>query len=275
MARSKLFEKLGRGKPGRRAAARELAPKEPRNERARYVARMLAFWKMWEGIVKAEFRVDSLQQQAVTIGMFSHGTIVDQRRRLDARLFEATFGQLFDHARLDRFISGIGNQIADKSERYMRDIVKIPTPVRGRNHMVDDFTDRNVKLIKGLGDDQITRLTELLRNSTAHGVRAEELAPEVGKILDAGESRLQLIARDQTLKFYAATNQSAQQSAGIESYIWVTSGDERVREDHAALDGQEFRYDDPPDTGNSFNNPGEDFQCRCVATPQIPLFAGI
>lgn len=264
MARSKLFAKLGRKSPKSRAAARELAPKEPRNERARYVARMLAFWKMWESVVKAEFRYDA-----------APFWLTGPRIRKDARLFEATFGQLFDHARLDRFINGIGNQIADKSERYMRTVVKIPTPVKGRNHMVDDFTDRNVRLIKNLGEDQINRLTELLRNSTAHGVRSEELAPEVGKILDAGESRLQLIARDQTLKFYAATNQSAQQAAGIDSYIWVTSGDERVRESHAVLDGQEFRYDDPPDTGDGFNNPGEDIQCRCVATPVIPLFAGI
>jgi SPP1 gp7 family putative phage head morphogenesis protein len=253
---SALFRKLGRKRPDR-AAARALAPKEPRKERARYAKRLLAFWAMWEGKVRAEL-----------------GLRHDSQRQ-DARLFEATFGTLFDDARLDRFIASVGESIADKSEAYMRNIVRIRVPTPGKNTMIDQFTDRNVRLIKGLGDEQIAQLTELLRRSTAAGARAEELAPEVGKILNAGESRIQLIARDQTLKFYAATNQATQKAAGIDSYVWVTSRDERVRAEHAALDGQTFRYDDPPDTGNGFNNPGEDIQCRCVATPIVPFLEDI
>jgi hypothetical protein len=41
--------------------------------------------------------------------------------------------------------------------------------------------------------------------------------------------------------------------------------DERVREEHAALEGQTFAWSSPPAVGH----PGEDFQCRCVALPVI------
>ncbi len=42
-----------------------------------------------------------------------------------------------------------------------------------------------------------------------------------------------------------------------ETYIWVTRGDEKVRPEHSALDGEEERswYDDP--------HPGEEYGCRC------------
>lgn len=46
-------------------------------------------------------------------------------------------------------------------------------------------------------------------------------------------------------------------------YIWRTQGDDKVRESHAANDGQVFEWDNPPGTGN----PGEDYNCRCYAEP--------
>ena len=44
-------------------------------------------------------------------------------------------------------------------------------------------------------------------------------------------------------------------------YIWHTVGDNRVRSSHAARDGQEFDWEDPPEGGH----PGEAPGCRCTA----------
>ena len=79
------------------------------------------------------------------------------------------------------------------------------------------------------------------------------------------ESRAELIARDQTLKLNGAITKARQTSAGVNSYTWNTSHDDRVRESHAALDGQIISWDAPPEAGH----PGEDFQCRCVPIPVI------
>jgi hypothetical protein len=45
-----------------------------------------------------------------------------------------------------------------------------------------------------------------------------------------------------------------------------------VRERHAELDGERFRWDDPPVTNEDGdeNHPGEDYQCRCTAYPVLP-----
>ena len=82
-----------------------------------------------------------------------------------------------------------------------------------------------------------------------------------------GFNRSKLIARDQTSKINGDLNQARQTKLGIEEYIWRTSGDERVREDHRENNGKVFRWDDPPPTGH----PGEDIQCRCVAQAIIKL----
>ena len=91
------------------------------------------------------------------------------------------------------------------------------------------------------------------------------------------KSKANLLARDQVGTLSANLTRTRQESAGVEEYIWSSSGDERVRECHRELNGQKFRYDDPPAMwymtkhGKVYSgrhcNPGEDYQCRCVAKP--------
>ena len=72
------------------------------------------------------------------------------------------------------------------------------------------------------------------------------------------------IARDQTNKAVGNLNQIRQMDIGIESYVWRTSMDERVRPTHRDKEGTVFRWDNPPpDTGH----PGHDIQCRCRPQP--------
>jgi SPP1 gp7 family putative phage head morphogenesis protein len=46
-------------------------------------------------------------------------------------------------------------------------------------------------------------------------------------------------------------------------YIWNTQGDDKVRDEHAAREGEMFDFDNPPEGGA----PGEDYNCRCWAAP--------
>ena len=82
---------------------------------------------------------------------------------------------------------------------------------------------------------------------------AEIYGKEVERIGDVTESRAKLIARDQTSKMNGAFNEARQTSLGIDRYVWQTSGDERVREEHQANDGQVFSWNDPPATGHLRN----------------------
>jgi SPP1 gp7 family putative phage head morphogenesis protein len=128
-------------------------------------------------------------------------------------------------------------------------------------------TKANIELITSIPDQYFDKLGEAVSKNMEAGMRFEDLAKEVERIGDVTESRAKLIARDQTSKMNGAFNEARQTSLGIDRYVWQTSGDERVREEHAANDGQVFSWNDPPDTGH----PGHDVNCRCVAIPYFDL----
>lgn len=128
-------------------------------------------------------------------------------------------------------------------------------------------TKANIELITSIPDQYFGKLGEAVSKNMEAGMRFEDLAKEVERIGDVTESRAKLIARDQTSKMNGAFNEARQTSLGIDRYVWQTSGDERVREEHQANDGQVFSWNDPPATGH----PGEDINCRCVAVPYFDL----
>lgn len=125
--------------------------------------------------------------------------------------------------------------------------------------------NQNLAYLEKAGRAYADDVRDIFEDPATFGQSVEEIA---ARLLDRGgvsESRARLIARDQTLKLNGAITQTRQENAGIARYTWSTSLDERVREEHAALEGQEFEWTSPPAVGH----PGEDFQCRCVAIPII------
>ncbi len=102
-------------------------------------------------------------------------------------------------------------------------------------------------------------------------MRVEDLADLLQGRTGVAESRAMLIARDQTTKLNGALNEIRQTEAGVTSYTWSTSLDERVRDEHSEREGEVFDWDSPPEDGH----PGEPIQCRCVAIPVVEEFAGL
>lgn len=141
---------------------------------------------------------------------------------------------------------------------------------------VEAFTAENVALIQTLPQRYFDEVERLVISSVRDGTRPEELAVALEDRFDVSESRARLIATDQTLKFFGELNQVRQQALGMDSYIWRTSKDERVRGrpdgkypkarySHWAREGKRFRWSEPPEDGA----PGQAIQCRCYAEPLV------
>lgn len=79
------------------------------------------------------------------------------------------------------------------------------------------------------------------------------------------QTRMELIARDQSSKLNSRLNRARQEEAGIDQYKWVTARDERVRDRHRSLDGTIQKWNTP--TNDGF--PGDAINCRCVAIAVI------
>lgn len=107
---------------------------------------------------------------------------------------------------------------------------------------------------------------EALRRTLKEGVELGESIPKLAKRIagvydDAQGYRSVLIARTETLT--ASNNgalQSYRQSAIVSKKGWLTAGDSRVREEHAAMDGETVPLEEP--FSNGLMHPSEP-ACRC------------
>lgn len=130
---------------------------------------------------------------------------------------------------------------------------------------IDAAIIENANLITSIQAQYLDKVRLAVSQAALEGKRSTSVIDDIMEIGNVTESRARLIARDQTNKLNGALTKARQTSLGIPKYIWSTSGDERVRPEHQALDGKTFSWDAPPPEGH----PGTAIQCRCQA---IPLF---
>jgi len=131
------------------------------------------------------------------------------------------------------------------------------------------FTTQNVGYIKSIPEDYFDRIEHTIFTGARGGWTNSEIAENLQKDYDITENKAAFIARDQVAKFNGALTELRQKEVGVQKYIWQTSEDDRVRPTHAILDQTEHSWDDPPvtNTNGDTNNPGGDYNCRCVAIP--------
>jgi len=148
------------------------------------------------------------------------------------------------------------------------------------------FATQNSQLITSLVDEEIERVSGVVQRGFQQGLPYKSVADEIQSTFGVSRRHAKLIARDQTVKLNASLTKLRQEDLGITEYQWQTSGDERVRASHRAIDGMICRWDDPTvyrkpgekkwhkrPTTMPQNHPGGDVQCRCVTIAQIEGFS--
>ena len=190
-------------------------------------------------------------------------------RRLE--LLEVALLEIFDEEELIAGIDVVGQRVAQTNFNELRRVVGIAIRDAdpGVAAFLDNFRAINVSRIKSLVGQELVEITQLLEASEATGARVEVLRESIQQRFNVTKSKAALLARDQTLSLNAQIARTRQQNLGITQYIWTTSQDERVRPEHAELDGTIQSWAVPPPPGH----PGEDYQCRCVAFPVLPELA--
>lgn len=131
---------------------------------------------------------------------------------------------------------------------------------------VEAAVSENIDLIKSIPEKYHERLKTTIQKGIDKGDDFFSLRKSILQLGHSTEARARFIARDQIAKLNAAITQQRQTRLGITGYFWRTAMDERVRDSHAEKEGERFEWDNPPaDTGH----PGQDFQCRCIADPDL------
>lgn len=160
------------------------------------------------------------------------------------------------------FVAGLASQTDDAAKAYVArltaGVLPLDLPIN-----TSAWVATNVDLIKSIDSQYFDDIALIIEEAQAGGWDAGRAGAEISKLTNTPLNRAKLIARDQIATVNSQVTKERQTEVGIGRYRWSTSQDERVRPEHAALEGRIFEWSNPPAIGN----PGEPINCRCVAIP--------
>ena len=136
--------------------------------------------------------------------------------------------------------------------------------------MLNSWTVENIKLIKGVNDEQTKKIETLLLRSDREGMQPGGLTKEIRKIMKSTLSRATLIATDQTLKLNGQIDRMKQTESGVRKFRWRTWGDQQVRPEHQRRNGKIYTWR----RGADGEFPGQPVRCRCWAEPDFSEILG-
>ena len=140
----------------------------------------------------------------------------------------------------------------------------------------DNYTNNSKLYIKNWLEKDIKNLRETLKKFVLEdGYSNKSIADYIQKNYKTTQQKSIFLARQESSLLLAEYTKTQYLDLGITRYKWLTAGDERVRDNkrgqnHKDLDGLIFSFSNPPITDLSTgekHNPGEAFNCRCVASP--------
>lgn len=148
-------------------------------------------------------------------------------------------------------------------------------------NLIGFYHDQQRLNIQNWEPEQISRLRNVIEANVKAGYNRQELETMIRQEWEVSANKARFLARQETSLFVSRFRDERYQSAGIEEYIWMSSGDSRCRgaNKHGGpahgpggpLHGHKFRFDDPPVSGTrgERENPGVPFGCRCIARPVL------
>lgn len=186
----------------------------------------------------------------------------DEIARIMSLIRSRVIGEM-SAAKIDELTAQVAKAVADQNRSEIGRVFKsvLGVDLFGAepwlNQEVRGFVQTNTSLITSIPEQYLTRVESTVYEGARRGTSWQEIAGDLEDTYGVTQSRAELIARDQIGKFNGQLTELRQSEAGVSQYIWRTANDDRVREEHAARDGQTFDWSDPPDDGH----PGEAINC--------------
>lgn len=264
--------RVNRAKLPRRA--KRIAQQHPSGIAARYLRRMRASMlaDMWRLV--AEHLLPELPRLTPASARRADAEEPSTNGPDVGEIFDRIVDEFFTkwtRRRFTRIVQPFGTQLADFHAKQLNAVLHelVGVDVVGSEpwlvEKIDAFTRQNVALIKTVPSIFFDEIEKMVTERIATGDRWEATADDLRARYDVSESRAKLIARDQATKLYGNLNKTRQEELGIGGYHWRTMNDNRVRDEHEALAGQRYTWEEPPNEGY----PGQPIQCRCYADPDL------
>jgi len=146
-------------------------------------------------------------------------------------------------------------------EEFLRSAFEQPVA----QEKVDLLADRAFDELQGITDQMSTRMSGVLADGMVQGKSPREVARDLDKQVQLGRDRALTIARTEIIRAHAEGQLTALENLGVEqvgvAVEWSTTGDEKVCEACAALEGIVLKIDEA--RGLIPRHP----RCRCAWIP--------
>jgi SPP1 gp7 family putative phage head morphogenesis protein len=166
-------------------------------------------------------------------------------------------------------------------------LLGIQPSAAGLQDIVDDAREASIGYLEAAARDYADEVRSILEDPDNFELPVDELADLIEERAGVSASRARTIATTSTLQLNSTLTTTRQRASGVKRFVWSSSRDIRVRgapggpyakadPSHYDLDGQEFDYDDPPesDTDGEPALPGIPINCRCCALPVLEELEG-
>lgn len=194
---------------------------------------------------------------------------------VDKKLTEVLPEQLSERVKIAHYFDRTLYRIDQKFEAQVSGISFVPklTP-ETRAKVAAGYTKDLQRYINDFTQKQVLELRKEIAARAERGDRYEGVVGAIKDSYGVSERKARFLARQETALMMASFKKARYQEAGIKQYRWqcvVGSPAHPVRPMHAALNGKVYSFDHPPitDDKDNRNNPGEDYNCRCIARPIV------
>lgn len=221
--------------------------------------------------------------QAMTRSMFQKymDAIKEMPRRMAERMSKVDLGS-FASKTADRttkaFIDTVVKPMAVQpkltpEQRIYVDVDYVETRTKPIRLTLDrSYYDNVNESMNYFAAEEIQKLREMVEQHVFAGLPRSELIKKIDGRLHVGRTRAKFIARQETALYTAKLKESQYRASEIKKYRWKTVGDGAVRHSHKELNNRVFEWTDPPVVDPVTlrrGHPGEDFNCRCTASPIV------
>jgi len=190
---------------------------------------------------KKEFQTDSITDQLTAA--FEHIKRKAEELSTQAEIVATTTVYKIAKLNRNRFLNSVNNSIGVDLENILQE--------GNVAEVVKAQSAKSIGQIKGVSDDFMKEVERIVYSGVAEGKRFETIAKEISGV--SGEkastfrklnNKVKLIARNEVGNISAAINKKRNEELGIETYEWLTSKDERVRDSHKVMEGLTCKWSD-------------------------------
>lgn len=196
--------------------------------------------------------------------------------KIDEQLARVLPAELAEKLTTEKFFDKTIYQVDGDVRSQLSAITVTPNlSAEARRYLAEQYTKNLKTYVKDFAESEMLKLRKKVATATMAGNRFESMVDSIQSSYKVSQAKAKFLARQETNLFTAKLKEERYTAAGVMEYRWTCvagSPDHPVRDDHKALNGKRFFFNDPPVTNTrtgARNNPGEDFNCRCVARPIV------